>query len=207
MARADNTYSRVVAGMKILLPLAALGLMSTLFLISRTVDPSKSVPVANIDLEQRAQDLGVTNPSFAGVTESGDEIAFSARQARPEPDMPRRLVAEQVAAEMRLAGGTVITLHARQGRLDQEAMAAALLGAVRITTSTGYAMETERLDARLDVLFAESAGPVRATGPIGALEAGRMILRHNAETDTAEVLFTGGVKLIYRPLTTGETDK
>lgn len=207
MARADNTYSRVVAWMKVLLPLFALGLLSTLFLISRTVDPSKSVPVGNIDLEQRAQELGVTNPSFAGVTDKGDEIAFAADLARPEPDRPRQLVADRVMAEMRLAGGTVIVLRAGRGKLDQEAMTAALLDEVHVTTSTGYVLDTERLDARLDVLHAESTGQVTATGPIGTLEAGRMVLRNNAETGSAELFFTGGVMLIYHPRTTGEKDE
>ena len=35
VARADNRYSRIVAALKILLPLAALGLLSTLFLLDR----------------------------------------------------------------------------------------------------------------------------------------------------------------------------
>ena len=50
----DNLHSRVVAWMKIILPRAALGLLSTLFLISRTVDPTQQPPISQIDLEQRA---------------------------------------------------------------------------------------------------------------------------------------------------------
>lgn len=207
MVRADNTYSRIVAGAKILLPLAALGLLSTLFLISRTVDPTKSVPLAEIDLERRAQEMGVTNPSFAGVTAQGDEVMIEADMARPDPDLADRISAETVRGEMRLSGGTVVNLRADAARLDQDAMTAALSGGVRITTSTGYTVETERLDARLDVLDARSAGPVRATGPIGSLQAGGMQLRHNDVTDTAEMLFTGGVVLVYRPRTPGETDQ
>lgn len=207
MARADNTYSRIVAGMKILLPLAALGLLSTLFLISRTIDPSKSVPLAPIDLEQRAQELGVTNPSFAGVTAKGDEIAISAEKARPERGRPERISADRIAGEMRLSGGTVFTLRAGEARLDQKAMTAALLDGVHITTSNGYVIETDRLDARLDVLHAQSAGAVTATGPIGTLDAGRMLLRNKAETGTAELLFTEGVVLVYLPQQSGEKDK
>ncbi|MBE0453401.1 hypothetical protein [Roseovarius autotrophicus] len=207
MARADNTYSRIIAGAKILLPLAALGLLSTLFLISRTIDPSKSVPLAEIDLERRAQEMGVTNPSFAGMTVGGDEVTIAADMARPDRDTQERLSADQVRGEMRLSGGTVFNLRSDEARLDQGAMTAALLGGVRITTTTGYVIDTDRLDARLDVLHAESAGAVRATGPIGSLDAGKMLLHHNAETDTAEVLFTGGVVLIYQPRTFEEKDQ
>ncbi|MET4130240.1 hypothetical protein [Roseovarius sp. MBR-6] len=207
MARADNTYSRIVAGMKILLPLAALGLLSTLFLISRTIDPSRSVQLSEIDLEKRAQEMGVTSPSFAGVTANGDEVTIAADMARPDANSTDRISADQVRGEMRLSGGTVIALRADAARVDQAAMTAALLGGVHITTTTGYVIDTERLDARLDVLHAESAGAVRATGPIGSIEAGRMLLHHNTETDTAEVLFTGGVVLIYLPQSSGDIDQ
>ena len=207
MARADNTYSRIVAGAKILLPLAALGLLSTLFLISRTIDPSKSVQLSEIDLEKRAQEMGVTNPSFAGVTAQGDALVITADMARPEAEAGDRLSADRVRGEIRLSGGTVVNLRADAARLDQAAMTAALLGGVHITTTTGYVIDTERLDARLDVLHAESAGAVRAEGPIGSIRAGRMLLHHNAGTDTAEVLFTGGVVLIYLPQSSGDIDQ
>ncbi|MDZ7710184.1 MAG: hypothetical protein U5K36_09035 [Roseovarius sp.] len=207
MARADNTYSQIVAGMKILLPLAALGLLSTLFLISNTVDPSNSVPIAPIDLEQRAQELGVTRPSFAGVSGRGDEIILRADTARPERDMPERLVAERITGEIGLAGGAGLRLRATTARLDQTTMTATLEGAVHVTTTTGYEIDTGRLDMRLDALYAESPGQVTATGPLGDLTAGRMILHEAGDNGDAELLFSGGVKLIYRPKIKGEPDQ
>src|SRR6056297_1253370 len=126
MARADNTYSRVVAGMKVILPLAALGMLSTLFLISNTIDPSDPVPTAPIDLEQRAQDLGVTRPSFAGVTGRGDEIILHAEAARPERDAPQHLLAERVTGEIGLVGGAGLHLRSAMARLDQRTMTATL---------------------------------------------------------------------------------
>jgi lipopolysaccharide export system protein LptC len=207
MARADNTYSHVVAGMKVLLPLVALGLLSTLFLISQRIDPSAPVPTAPIDLGQRAQDLGVTRPSFAGVTGRGDEIALQADAARPERDAPERLLAERITGEIALVDGAALRLRADTARLDQRTMTATLEGTVHITTTTGYEIETDRLDTRIDALGAESPGPVTATGPLGDLEAGRMVLHEAAESGDAELLFSGGVKLIYRPNIEGDTDQ
>ncbi len=204
MARADNLYSQIVAGMKILLPLAALGLLSTLFLISRTVDPSKSAMVADIDLEQRAQDLGVTNPRFTGVTSQGDEILFAAARALPDRASSERLIATNVTAQMRLAAGTVIDITSARADMQQQDMTVILQGRVHITTSTGYVIDTEQLDARLDEIYAQTPGKVTATGPLGDLTAGWMLLHNNSATGTPELLFTGGVKLIYRPGETGE---
>lgn len=199
MARADNTYSKVVAGMKVLLPLAALGLLSTLFLISNIVDPSDSVPMSQIDLEQRARDLGATNPSFAGVTGQGDEIRFTADIVRPDPETPERLTAERVAAQFRLQAGTRVDITADTADLERREMTAQLGGDVRMTTSTGYVIETDRLISRLDALYALSPGPITATGPLGDLTAGRMVLQNAPQTGAAELHFSAGVKLVYLP--------
>lgn len=207
MARADNTYSRIVAGMKVLLPLAALGLLSTLFLISKTVDPSGSVPVSPIDLQQRAQDLGVTRPSFAGVSGRGDAITLRADVARPERDTPERLVAERISGEIGLEDGAGLRLRATTARLDQTTLTATLEGEVHITTTTGYEIDTGRLDMRLDALYAQSPGQITATGPLGDLTAGRMLLHEADESGDAELLFSRGVKLIYRPKIEGEPEQ
>ncbi|WP_297771553.1 LPS export ABC transporter periplasmic protein LptC [uncultured Roseovarius sp.] len=199
MARADNTYSRVVAGMKVLLPLIALGLLSTMFLISRTVDPSKTVPVGEIDLEQRAQDMGATNPSFAGVTAEGDEIRFTADMARPGRENPERLIADEVSAQLRLAAGTVVDITARSAAFEQRALTAQLSGNVHIKTSTGYVIDTEQLDTKLDKLHARTPGPVTASGPLGDFSAQRMVLRNAPESGHPELIFTDGVKLLYQP--------
>lgn len=204
MARADNLHSRIVAGMKILLPLAALGLLSTLFLISRTVDPSKSALVTELDLNRKAQDLGATNPRFAGVTEHGDEILFAAATALPDRDQPEHLTAREVTAQVRLAAGTVIDIRSATADMNRQDMTAVLRGQVHITASTGYVIETERLDTRLDAVFAEAPGEITATGPLGDLSAGRMLLHDKSVTNTPELLFSGGVKLIHRPRVTKE---
>ncbi|MGK7753186.1 MULTISPECIES: LPS export ABC transporter periplasmic protein LptC [unclassified Roseovarius] len=199
MATTDNFYSRLVAWMKIILPLTALGLLSTLFLISRHIDPTKSIPIAEIDLEQRAQEQGATNAAFAGVTRGGDEIMVTAETARPNPQDPRLINAEDVTAEMRLASGSVVTVTSDRADMHQSDLNASLIGDVHVDTTTGYKVRTERLDARLDVLYAETPGQISGTGPPGDLSAGRMVLTGDEETGAAHLLFTDGVKLIYTP--------
>jgi len=79
----DNLHSRLVAGMKILLPLAALGMLSTLFLISERFDPGEAVPPAAIELRDRARDEGATNAALAGVTRGGHEVLLRAARFVP----------------------------------------------------------------------------------------------------------------------------
>ncbi|MEO1139484.1 MAG: LPS export ABC transporter periplasmic protein LptC [Pseudomonadota bacterium] len=199
MASTDNLYSRLVAWMKIILPLAALGLLSTLFLISHNIDPTKSIPFAEIDLEQRAQDQGATNAAFAGVTNGGDEVLVTAVTARPAQNDARRIEAEEVTAELRLVSGTIIDIVSDEGDVHQSDYTATLSGNVMVHTTTGYDIRTQRLNTRFDALYAESPGPIEGAGPPGDLSAGRMVLTSHEETGDAHLLFTDGVKLVYTP--------
>jgi lipopolysaccharide export system protein LptC len=84
MAR-HNRYSRLVGGLKVVLPIAALALLSTLFLLSDPPDPDRALPYAEVDVAQLARELRLTQPRFAGVLPDGREITLVARMP------PRRI--------------------------------------------------------------------------------------------------------------------
>ena len=65
----EHLHSRMVAWLKVILPMAALALLSTLFLFSRNIDPTTTIPFTTIPLEERARDERVSRPEFAGATE------------------------------------------------------------------------------------------------------------------------------------------
>ncbi|WP_371224738.1 LPS export ABC transporter periplasmic protein LptC [Roseovarius sp. 2305UL8-3] len=199
MTWTGDFYSQLVAWMKIILPLAALGLLSTLFLISRTIDPTQQPATVEVDLEQRAHEQGATKPSFAGVTGGGDEVSFLADRARPDLRDPERLIADEITSELRLLGGTVIDITADHADMHQRHYTASMEGRVNIVTTNGYTLTTDRLNTRFDVLYASSPGPVQGSGPPGEIKAGRMVLSTNEDTGDAEMVFTDGVNLIYQP--------
>ncbi len=199
MAARDNFHSRLVAFMKIALPLTALGMLSTLFLLSERFDPEENLPLTSIDLQQRAEDQGATNATFAGVTRTGDEVMVLTKHAKPSLEDPRVFLADAVMAEYRLPSGAEIDITSNHAKMSQKQNTAALSGDVLMTTSLGYTITTDLINTRFDDLYAESPGPVEGTAPAGELSAGRMILKHNNETGTSQILFTGGVKLLYEP--------
>lgn len=200
----ENLHSRVVAWMKIVLPLAALGILSTLFLVSNRFDPSRTLPVAGLDLQERAQSLGTTKATFAGVTSDGHEVILVTETARPAPEDPNLILAEDVSARILLKSATKIDILAREGAVNQHRNSADLRGDVRIATSTGYVLTTDHLIARFDALYAESPGPIAGTAPAGDLTAGRMILRNRPDTGDPHLVFSNGVKLVYQPRQPGD---
>jgi lipopolysaccharide export system protein LptC len=103
-----------------------------------------------------------------------------------------------------LEGGAQIKLHSDRGRFDTGAEAAELAGDVRVSTSTGYEILSERMISNLTTLDLQSPGPVQATSPAGEITAGSMAITNRQNSAGSQLLFTKGVKLIYTPQATKE---
>jgi lipopolysaccharide export system protein LptC len=191
-------YSRMVAILKVLLPIAALVLLSTLFLVSRSVDPTTTIPFSQADIDDRLRDQQVTGPVFSGSTATGDEITLTAAVARPGA-AGGTASAEALTGRINIAGGREVVLSADAGRFDPAADEASLAGSVRVETSDGYDVTTEELSASLSDLRVTAPGPVSGTAPFGRLSAGSMELSRRAEGGSAHLLFKDGVKLVYDP--------
>ncbi|PJE27630.1 lipopolysaccharide export system protein LptC [Pseudooceanicola antarcticus] len=202
MAVSEASRARYIRWLKIALPLAAMALLSTLFLLSDNADPMAEIPFSTIDLEESARSQRVTRPSFAGASAEGDLIAFTAAEARPRDD--NRLDATELNARIDMTSGNGLDVSAATGLIDQPADTATLAGGVLITTTTGYRIQTEEIDMGMKALRAQTAGEIRAEGPPGRFTAGRMELTTDPETGKPYLVFTQGVKLVYLPGTTEE---
>ncbi|MFZ7090848.1 LPS export ABC transporter periplasmic protein LptC [Primorskyibacter sp. 2E233] len=197
MARGDGLYSQVIAWLKILLPLAALILLSTLFLLSRSTEQVLDMPFAEGLPGEGASRERVGAPYYAGTTERGDMLTMTASTATPEGDGVIR--AEELAARMRMNDGSEILLNALHATLRDSDKMAVMEGGVTIESSTGYVLTTETLNSAIDKIEAESGGPVQGEGPLGTIEAGKMRIEAVGEDGDVQLLFTDGVKLIYLP--------
>lgn len=203
MAWGDNTYSRVVAWLKVLLPLMALAILSTMFLISRSIEPIDQIPFSEGGLRDRAAREQVTAPFFAGVTDRGDAVMVSAESARPDRSGEGRVIVEKLKTRINLTEGTEVNFRAETGRIDEPGDLATLSGEVVVENDAGYRIETEHLSMRLRGIAAETRGTVSGSGPLGEFSAGRMELKATGDNDLVQLVFTNGVKLVYRPKTDG----
>lgn len=198
MASRDNLHSHVVAWLKIILPLAALAILSTLFLVARGIETPDVLPYAQIDLKDRARNPQATEPTFGGVTENADKIALVAETARPLDADMTRVEMHDVTGRIDLASGSVIHVRSEDGLVDQPGDLARLTGKVVITTSSRWQMRTEALNAGMRVVWAETDGYVEGDGPLGRFNAGKMRLDLDAD-GKAHLLLTQRVKLVYVP--------
>ncbi|MFW2588505.1 hypothetical protein [Sagittula sp. SSi028] len=197
MARRSGGSPTFIYWLKIILPLVALAMLSTLFLLSDSREPLQEIPFLDGTLADDAIRPGVTEPFYSGVTDKGELVTITAQRARPLGD--GQIEADVVNAHLRLEDGGALTVTSPLALSAEGEHTLDLSGGVTITSTQGYVMQTEELATRIDRIEARSAGRVVADGPLGDLDAGQMEILPADEDGAVRLLFTKGVKVIYRP--------
>lgn len=186
--------SRIVAWLGVLLPLAALAILSTMFLLGRRPDPDAAIPYARVDANELARDPRMTRPAFAGVTTGGAAVTLTASRASPDPG--RAAEAEDLRLTWRATDGLAADLAAPAAKIEGERIV--LSGGVRMTTSGGWALSLQdaQADTANDVILGQ--GDIVAVAPFGRISAQDM--RLDRGPDGQYVLnLKGDVRLIYQP--------
>lgn len=203
MADTDRR-SQIVGWLKLVLPLAAIGLLSTLFLVSDRVDPSRALPFAQIDVEALAREPRIDMPRYAGMTDDGAAVVVIAREVRSDPMAERLLNARDLVATLETPDGATSQVFADIGEIDRTSEELRLTGNVRLATSAGQVIQSGHMVARLDRTHVQSPGPVTTEVPGGRLDAGAMLLslEHDqfpGEDGAYVLVFTAGVRMLYTP--------
>ena len=207
MTFGDHTYTRLVRGLKVALPLIALVLLSTMFMLSRKIDPTAAAALSDRAFRERIDNQQLSNPRYAGNTNSGKAMTVTAQSARPDPDIEGKTYGQEVDAVIQMDNGEVMHVTSNTGIVNEAEDTAILSGNVHITTSDGYDLRTSQLTSLLSKIEGESAGPVTGFGPPGTLTAGKMRVTSDDDTDGVYLVFTEGVHLVYtgQDSDTGET--
>lgn len=194
MPRPDERYSQFVGFLKITLPLAALALMSTVFLFARAPTTDSVIPYAEI--EEIAREPRLSGAQISGVSEDGSVIKLKAREARPNGNIT---TVETMTAAIDTAEGTHIEIRAGAGEINNTDNTARLTGLTRLETSNGYEMETAGLTADLNSGRIVSDGALEIQAPYGSLTAGQLTIETPEGGDGQRMVFQNGVRLVYIP--------
>lgn len=194
-----DRYSRTVAWLKVALPLMALGLLSTLFLLSRAITPTTVIPFADPEVRDRLANQQITGPYFSGTTANGDQISFIAEKVTSPPETVGLSQADDVFVRLDLANGTNIIVKSDTATVNLPKDETELTGNVILTTSQGYIVRSQLLIAQIANLDVTSPETVFAQTPAGDLIAGGMQIKSPAPEAPAQMVFTNGVKLLYQP--------
>ncbi|AXC49158.1 hypothetical protein DRW48_05200 [Paracoccus suum] len=196
-----NLRSCIVAWLRVLLPLAALAILSTLFLLSRRPDPERAIPYASVDAEARARDPQITAPTYAGVTPDGARISLIADSATPARDGDGIGGAKGLRLDWHAQDGLEAWLTAPQARMEGGDIT--LTGGVMVRTSTGWRLDAPQVTTSTNRALIGAEGGVAAQAPFGEVTASTMQITRQPAAEgapEAHVLdFTGGVRLVYLP--------
>lgn len=189
----------MVGWLKVALPLVALALLSTLFLLSDRIDPSEAIPYAQVDVEDLANDPRMSAPAYAGTTSDGAGITLSAASLRPGSDQTGTS-ATGVAALLETPDGKKIDISAAEALMAPSGNRLDLTGGVTVKTEVGYSVTTEAMTADLLQTNLTSTSPVKVEAPMGDLRADGFTLQQDQSDSKSYLLvFNGGVRLLYQP--------
>ncbi|WEF24166.1 hypothetical protein [Paracoccus sp. S3-43] len=186
--------TRIVRWLRVLLPLAALAMLSVLFLFSRTGDGESQIPYADVDAQSMARDPRLVAPEYAGVTADGAQLVLRATEAAPAGGGGK---ARDLHLDWQRPDGLRADLTAPQAGLDGGAIR--LGGGVRMTTSSGWTVDALSVEAATDRSRIAAQDGVQAQAPFGSLSARRMELAPDAAGRASILNFSGDVRLIYQP--------
>ncbi len=191
-------HSRMVQFLKVALPLVAIGMLSTVFLLSRSIQTNVSVPFSQQDIDERLAEQVVTQPDYRGTTRKGEDVQIEATRATQgtEGEAP---TAAEFRGRLGLLSGGVITLDSNSGMIRPDKNTATFVGDVVITTTDGIVVTTDLLNTALDEIRGDTPGQVDGTGIIGDFTAGRMTFGTEKKDGPVHIIFTDGVKLVYEP--------
>lgn len=192
------TRTRIVRWLRVLLPLLALVMLSTLFLFSSKPSTESQIPYAEVDAEAMARDPRVVAPQYAGVTGDGASLSLEAGQAAH--DRPEGGSASDLRLDWRRPDGLTADLTAPTAGVNDGVIE--LSGGVKMRTSSGWTVDAERIEAATQTSRIAAESGVEAQAPFGQISAGRMELtpEDGGKGDAPAILnFSNGVRLIYQP--------
>lgn len=190
----DNRHSRWVRRLKVLLPLFALAILCTLFLVADRRGGGTALEFADpATLDRLLTEGRVVNPSYSGLGEDGAAVSFIADEARPDGEDAE---ADRLLGVWTSRDGSVVSLEGNTGVLTNLSGDMRVEGDVIVTESQGYTLKSDALDidgASKDIV---SPGRVSGSGPGLTLDAGGM--RVQQRDGSPMVSFTDGVRVVYK---------
>ena len=192
----DDSYSAFIAWVKTLLPIAALGMLSTIFLFSGKIDVTKSLPYAELNVAEIVRDQRITKPYFTTISENGTEVALSAAYASADPNIKDIYNVSEPSIVLKSSTGRQARITAGFGKMNSTSQQAIVSQGVTVSAAPGFWVTTNNLNIDFEQATVRSKGLFEGVTPIGAIQAGKMFMQMAA--DDRQIVFTNGVDLIYQ---------
>lgn len=188
-------YSRFVRIMKVMLPIVAISLIVLVVIYSATGREGGKVAISIGNIDDVDKDRQLVNPKLTGTDGRGQPFTVTAKGATQEPGKSRRMVFDNVVADVTMQDKSWVQVDAKIGLLDGEAKTLDLTQSINIFSDKGYECHTTaaRYDFGLGLLKGEQ--PINCQGPLGLISAKKF----EGLREPGIMRFTGGVSTTYFP--------
>ncbi len=197
--RDPGLYTRWVGLLKITLPLVAIGILSTVFLVQQEDQFEGGLVFTKIDRATLGDGLTISNPRYSGITTGGDAFTLAAVRATPDQSKATKLELTDIKAEFSYANGLNVLANAAHGLALISDQVLHLDGGLTGESTNGFMFNGTGgvFDLRSGAF--ESAGAVTIVGPDQRLEAGKMRVTPAQNDENQILFFEKGVKITYIP--------
>ncbi len=180
MAGRRNPYSRMVAWLKILLPLIALGVLGTVFLFNGKDRSSVGLTFSRADIDSLEKGSFIKNPQVNGVTRKGEPFRLLADEIRPMDDGTNLVLITNMRTEFRFNSGAWAKVTSPSALMDVAAQTVWFEHGGRMETSDGNVATVDTLHLLMASGELQGTGIV-ADGPLGRVSAENFRIESNGD--------------------------
>ncbi len=191
----NEGYTRFVGIMKIVLPVAAMFIVSTVIVYSTLPSGNDRLALNIEEIKEVGEDLQMTEPKLTFTDKKERDYLVVANTAVQDPGNQDVWDLKDIDADLTPKGGGWIKLTSTSGILNSQQEVLDLMGVVDVTSHDGY--EFHAVTAKVD--FGEgsvvSEDPVKGSGPGGAISADSFRIFDGGN----KIRFSGDVQLRVLP--------
>lgn len=201
MRQSPGSYTRFISVAKVIMALAAIALLGTVFLFTKEQNLEGGLKFSQAEFEALETGMHIAKPLFSGMNEAGDVYDFKAESVQPTGAEIDQIVVQKLSGEIRYEAGNAIHMRASSAEFSTSDEVLTLTGNIQFEMSDGTIANTEVLRAELQSGLVVGEKQVSASSPLGEISSGSFRLE-NIEVDGQEkqmLWFENGVKLLFRP--------
>jgi len=195
MARSHSAYSRMVAWLKILLPLIALGLLGTVFLFNSKDGFEIGFTFSRADIETLEKGSFIKNPQINGITKKGEPFHLIADEIRPLDSDNSLVVITNLDLEFRFNSGAWAKVTSSSALMDVAAQTVWFETGGQLKTSDGNVAVVDTLHLLMAAGELQGSGIV-ADGPLGRVSADNFRIESN-DGENRVLWFENNVRMRY----------
>ena len=183
VAAPQESYSRFVKWMKIILPLTAAGLLLVLFFWPTHMNSN----VTTTDHTAATKELVMDQPHYSGMDSKNEPFTVIAEKAVQSPNALNVVNMSGIKAEVFLNNGNKVAMIAKNGSFDQDHSLMSVEGDVHFNHNGGYRFVTESMQVDFTKNTATSKSPVTFNGSFGEIHGSGFELHDGGKV----IIFTG----------------